>query len=45
VATAFQAAGALAVLLIAIYYLAQIFLFGAVFARVYASHFGSKREG
>jgi membrane protein len=44
VATAFQAAGALAVLLIAIYYLAQIFLFGAVFTRVYASHFGSKRE-
>ena len=35
----------LAVLLIAIYYLAQIFLFGAVFTRVYASHFGSKREG
>jgi len=45
VATAFQAAGALAMLLIAIYYLAQIFLFGAVSTRVYASHFGSKREG
>jgi membrane protein len=45
VATAFQAAGALAVLLIAVYYLAQIFLFGAVFTRVYAAHFGSKREG
>ena len=45
VATAFQAAGALAMLLIVIYYLAQIFLFGAVFTRVYASHFGSKREG
>ena len=45
VATAFQAAGALAMLLIAIYYLAQIFLFGAVFTRVYASHFGSKRQG
>jgi membrane protein len=44
VANAFQAAGALAVLLIAIYYLAQIFLFGAVFTRVYASHLGSKRE-
>ena len=43
VATAFQAAGALAVLLIAIYYLAQIFLFGAVFSKVYASHFGSRR--
>lgn len=45
VANAFQAAGALAVLLIAVYYLAQIFLFGAVFTRVYAAHFGSKREG
>ena len=45
VANAFQAAGALAVLLIAVYYLAQIFLFGAVLTRVYAAHFGSKREG
>ena len=45
VANAFQAAGALAVLLIAVYYLAQIFLFGAVFTRVYASHFGSRRAG
>ena len=43
VATAFQAAGALAVLLIAIYYLAQIFLFGVVFSKVYATHFGSRR--
>ena len=45
VTNAFQAAGALAVLLIAVYYLAQIFLFGAVFTRVYAAHFGSRREG
>jgi membrane protein len=45
VANAFQAAGALAVLLIAVYYLAQIFLFGAVFTRVYSAHLGSKREG
>jgi membrane protein len=43
-ASAFQAAGALAVLLLAIYYLAQIFLFGAVFTKVYASHFGSRRD-
>jgi membrane protein len=45
VTNAFQAAGALAVLLIAVYYLAQIFLFGAVFTRVYAAHFGSQRAG
>ena len=44
VATAFQAAGALAVLLIAIYYLAQIFLFGEVFSKVYATHFGSRHS-
>ena len=44
VATAFQAAGALAVLLIAIYYLAQIFLFGVVFSKVYATHFGSRHS-
>ena len=40
--SAFEAAGALAVLLIAFYYIAQIFLFGAVFTKVYASRFGSK---
>ena len=44
VGTAFEAAGALAILLIAIYYIAQIFLAGAVFTRVYASTFGSKRR-
>jgi membrane protein len=42
IGSAFEAAGALAVLLIAIYYLAQIFLFGAVFTKVYAATFGSK---
>ena len=42
IASAFEAAGALAVLLIAINYIAQIFLFGAVFTKVYASMFGSK---
>jgi membrane protein len=41
-ASAFDAAGALAVILIVIYYLALIFLFGAVFTKVYASMFGSK---
>jgi membrane protein len=41
--SAFQAAGSLAVLLLSIYYLAQIFLFGVVFTKVYASHFGSRR--
>ncbi|MFC2046071.1 YihY/virulence factor BrkB family protein [Chloroflexota bacterium] len=42
VTSAFQAAGALAVLLIAMYYLVQIFLFGAVFTKVYASRAGSR---
>jgi membrane protein len=41
-ASAFDAAGALAVILVVIYYLALIFLFGAVFTKVYASMFGSK---
>lgn len=40
--SAFGAAGALAVILIMIYYLAIIFLFGAVFTKVYALMFGSK---
>lgn len=43
VGSAFEAAGAFAVLLIGIYYVAQIFLFGAVFCRVYAGLFGSQR--
>ena len=42
--SAFQAAGAFAVLLIAIYYFAQIFLFGAIITRVYAQRYGSKSE-
>jgi len=42
--SAFEAAGAFAVLLIAIYYFAQIFLFGAIITRVYAQRYGSKRE-
>ncbi|MBP1694165.1 MAG: ribonuclease [Chloroflexi bacterium] len=42
--SAFEAAGAFAVLMIAIYYLAQIFLLGAVITRIYAQKVGSKRE-
>jgi membrane protein len=44
ISSAFSAAGAFAVLMITIYYFAQIFLFGAVITRVYAQRFGSKRE-
>jgi membrane protein len=43
VGTAFEAAGALAILLVGIYYIAQIFLSGAIFTRVYATTFGSKQ--
>jgi uncharacterized BrkB/YihY/UPF0761 family membrane protein len=31
-------------LMIAIYFFAQIFLFGAIVTRVYAQRYGSKRE-
>jgi membrane protein len=41
VASGFGAAGSLAVLLIWLYYSAQIFLFGAEFTKVYAIQFGS----
>jgi len=44
ISSAFSAAGAFAVLMIAIYYFAQIFLFGAIVTRVYAQRFGSMRE-
>jgi membrane protein len=40
--SALGAAGAVAVFLIAFYFVGQIFVFGAVFTRVYASIFGSK---
>ena len=43
VGTAFEAAGALAILLVGIYYITQIFLSGAIFTRVYATTFGSKQ--
>jgi len=42
IGSALEAAGTFAVILIGIYYIAQIFLFGAVFTRVYASMFGSQ---
>jgi membrane protein len=43
ISSAFEAAGAFAILMIAIYYFAQIFLFGAIITRVYAQRFGSMR--
>jgi membrane protein len=42
--SAFEAAGAFAVLMIAIYCFSQIFLFGAILTRVYAKKYGSMRE-
>jgi membrane protein len=45
VGNAFEAAGAFAVLLIGIYTIAQVFLFGAMFTRVYASMYGSQSVG
>jgi len=42
--SSFEAAGAFAVLMIAIYYFAQIFLVGAIITRVYAQKHGSMRE-
>jgi membrane protein len=42
VSSAFAAAGTLAIVLIAINYSAQIFLFGALFGRVYATTYGSQ---
>ena len=43
VQTSFEAAGAFAVLMISIYYFAQIFLLGAIITRIYANKYGSKR--
>jgi len=42
IGNAFEAAGAFAVLLIGIYTIAQVFLFGAMFTRVYAAMYGSR---
>ena len=44
IGSAFEAAGAFAVLMISIYYFAQIFLLGAVVTRVYTKKFGSMQE-
>lgn len=44
VGSAFEAAGAFAVLMIAIYYFAQIFLIGALITRVYARSYGSMKN-
>jgi membrane protein len=44
ITTAFEAAGTMAVFLISVFFFAQLFLFGAVFTRIYASLFGSKRQ-
>jgi membrane protein len=44
VGSAFEAAGAFAVLMIAIYYFAQIFLLGAIVTRVYTYRYGSQRR-
>jgi membrane protein len=44
ISSAIQAAGAFSVLMIAIYYFAQIFLVGAIITRVYAQRYGSMQE-
>jgi membrane protein len=44
VASAYGAAGSLVILLLWVYYSAQIFLFGAEFTQVYANRFGRKLE-
>ena len=44
VASSFGAAGALIVLLLWVYYSAQIFLLGAEFTKVYANTHGSKQD-
>jgi membrane protein len=45
VASSYGAAGALILVLLWVYYSAQIFLLGAEFTKVYASHHGSQRPG
>jgi membrane protein len=44
IASSYGAAGSLIVVLLWIYYSAQIFLFGAEFTKVYAAHHGSHRD-
>lgn len=45
VGSAFGAAGAIIILLLWLYYIGLVFLFGASFARAYAINFGTQREG
>jgi uncharacterized BrkB/YihY/UPF0761 family membrane protein len=45
IASSYGAAGSLIVVLLWIYYSAQIFLLGAEFTKVYASHHGSHQRG
>lgn len=42
--SALQATGAFTVLLVGLYYVAQIFLLGAIFCRIFAATFGSRRS-
>jgi membrane protein len=42
ITSAFEATGAMVIFLISMYFFAQLFIFGAVFTRVYASMFGSR---
>jgi membrane protein len=44
IGSTYGAAGSLVALVVWVYYSAQIFLFGAIFTRVYASAFGSRRR-
>jgi membrane protein len=44
ITSAFEAAGTLAVFLISVFFFAQLFIFGAVFTRVYASVLGSRKD-
>ena len=44
ITSAFEAAGTMAVFLISVFFFAQLFLFGAVFTRIYAAIFGSRRD-
>ena len=44
ITSAFEAAGTMAVFLISMFFFAQLFLFGAVFTRMYASIFGSRKQ-
>ncbi len=44
ITSAFEAAGTMAVFLISVFFFAQLFLFGAVFTRVYATIFGSRKD-